>query len=330
MHPYTAGKDAPEDSEEHRLYLWVQEMHELMDHLHASFAPQDWKHDYTSASATALEKRLITYCTGENHDRDATRIEVTAAYFGEVLLNEAGGRWGWDNNAGEGPSGLPVILPDPPLDLAPIVPLELAHRALAKRTGKVMAAEIRRVRKAVYPHYGRTLESHPPRLPTPRVESHDLEAVTFRMAMDDWLGQCMRDFRDGWIEEAGYGDREFWAFTPASLDQLEAILRDRCPTLEAFNDVCSSRFWTVAAWYVGMVVTEEKAATWQYRAIDPEAAPGSMYAADDYWTGSIFVNQRDRIGGHAEHPIDMLRAVLRDGVSLRQSYDRFPAPHLPE
>ncbi|ARF58787.1 hypothetical protein B1H19_35525 [Streptomyces gilvosporeus] len=300
----------------------------MMDHLNGHWTPSGFRHDYSSRSATQLEKELIAYCPAEGGDdeRQAILTDLTAAYFGEVLLNQAGGRWKWDNTAGELTDGAPVVVPDPSLGLEAIDPAVIARRALTKRTGRVVTGEVRRLRKAVGEYQKARPEWRPDRVPTPRVRDWDLESVRYADDVDQWRGECLRDFRQWWLEEVG-GDRYAWVFNPASMDLMEKVLRERCASVEEFDAVSGERFWIVAAWYVGMAAVHGKGAVWQYRAVDPDAPEGGMYAADNYWTGSIFVNQRNHLDGHAAHPSAMLRGALEEGGSLRRELDRFKDPH---
>ncbi|MGG2462733.1 hypothetical protein ACO0M4_23435 [Streptomyces sp. RGM 3693] len=317
---YMAGRDAPEGSPAHRLYLWIEGLHEFMTRLYDQFTYEEWEHDYTARSLPELEEALLDFCSlDDGSDGNAMYIESAAAYLGETLLEEAGGRWDWDESAGT--DGLPVVCPDPVLGLAPVAPLLVVGQALDDASGQVFATVVRLLRKAVRDRQREHPEWWPRRVPTPWVRYGTI--LTACNTPRRWKDARMLDYLKWWSEEAG--GRARWDFAPASLDTLQALLRENFPTVEDYDRAAHEPFWTMAAWYVGQYVVENKKALWQYREVNPGAPPGTWYAEDCYWAGSIFVSQRLRYDGHAEHPWVMLREAVA-GVPLREVVDRFPDP----
>jgi len=315
---YMAGRHAPEGSAAHNLYLWIESLHDIFDRFLDQYTSEEWQHDYSARELPELEQHLLDFCKGDDgSDSNAIFIESAAAYLGETLLEEAGGRWDWDESAGA--NGLPVVCPDPALGLEPVVPLLVVAQAVKEQTGKVFATAARLLRKAVRDRQRELPEWWPKRVPTPWVHYGCL--LTAGHTADRWQNARMLDYLDWWAEEAG--GRQCWNFTRTSLDRLEALLRKNFPTVEDYQAASDEPFWVMAAWYVGKCIVEGKGAQWQYRAINPDAPPGTWHAEDCYWAGAVFVNQRLRYDGHAELLPVMLRDVVA-GESLRDVVDRFP------
>lgn len=325
MDVYSQGKDAPQGSPAYELYAWVESLHELMDLLYGTFTEERWSHTYRSPSLKRLEKELLWYFEHPHGgDLDTIFSKSVAGYLGETLLNEVGGRWDWDENAGT--SGLPVVRPDPVLGLDPVVPSTIVDQAVTEKSGLVFTETARSLRSVVRARQRKKENAgwQPERTPTPWVAREDLEAVTYARQLSDWSNRCYSIYYYTWADEAG-GGIEHWNFQPESLDTMEALLRENFQTVEDYNRVADEPFWMQAAWYVGEYVVRRKRAQWQYLQVNPDAEPGTLYAADSYWTGSAFVRQRYRYDSHAEHPHEMLRAVLT-GTSLREVVDRFNDP----
>ncbi|MGW0733022.1 hypothetical protein [Streptomyces sp. NPDC002851] len=318
---YYAGKDTPEGTPAHSLYLWIEYLHELMDRLCDQFTGEDWEHDYSIDSLKVLEEELVTRCgTGDGTDATAMFMESLAGYFGEALLRAGGGRWVWDASAGA--SGLPAVQTDPSLGLEPIVPMLLVGQAVYEKTRNIFTTVALRLRKATVDHAAAHPGWKPQRVRTPWVRRHELDACSGRWKQ--WPEECRYAYRTWWADKAGGGVQR-WDFQAASLDALEELLRNRLRTVEKYDKVAGRNFWTMVAWYIGEYVVRHKDASWQYRAANPEAPAGTWYAKDSYWTDSAFVAQRLRYDGHAEHPGAMVRDVLA-GASLREVVDRFPDP----
>ncbi|MDI3417741.1 DUF6333 family protein [Streptomyces luteolus] len=321
MDAYLAGMEAQEGSPAHTLYLWIETLHERMDLLVDQFTGEGWEHDYSIDSLRLLEEDLASiYGTDDGTHAQALYMECLAGYLGEALLEEGGGRWVWDEEAGA--VGMPAVQPDPVLGLEPIVPILLVGQAVYEKTENIFATVALRLRKAVVEHKKANPGWKPDRVPTPWVRFHELEA--FGHYWKQWPSERFHDYLGWWAEKAG-GGRERWDFSPASLDALEELLRDRLGTVEEYDRVAERSFWIVAAWYVGEYVVRNKDAGWQFRKTNPEAPPGTWYAEDSYWTDSIYVAQPMRYAGWAEHPAEMIRAVLR-GEPLRDVVDKFPDP----
>ncbi|MER6051293.1 hypothetical protein ABT168_28235 [Streptomyces sp. NPDC001793] len=321
---YLAGRHAPEGSPAHRLHLWIERLHDLMTLYAEQFVHDAWEHDYSARSLPEVEQALLDSCSVDDGDDDATplHIEAVAAYLGETLLQEAGGRWDWDATAGT--DGLPVVRPDPALGHPPVVPLLVVGQALREASGQVLATAARLLRRAVRARQREHPEWWPRQVRTPWVHAGAVHSAC--RTPERWRNARMVDYLRWWAEQAGGRDR--WLFAPASLDAMEALLRQHFRTVEDYDRVADEPFWITAAWYVGQYVVHNKGALWQYREVDPDAPPGTSHAADDPWTGSVFVSQRLRYDGHAEHPWAMLREAVA-GQDLREIVDRFPdaRPH---
>ncbi|MGW1616243.1 hypothetical protein ACWCQZ_43710 [Streptomyces sp. NPDC002285] len=319
LETYYAGKDEPEGTPAHCLYVWIEYLHELMDRLCDRFTAGGWEHDFSIDSLQVLERDLGTRCgAGDGTDEAAMVMESVAGYFGEVLLRAGGGRWVWQECAGAG--GLPAVQPDPALGLEPIVPMLLVGQAVYEKTGNIFTTVALRLRKAVVDHAAAHPGWTPERVRTPWVRRHELDAY------DDgwrrWPDACLYHYRTWWADRAG-GGVERWNFQADSLDALEKLLRQRLGTVAKYDKVVGRDFWTMTAWYIGEYVVRHKGASWQYRTSNPQAPPGTWYGKDSYWTDSAFVGQPFRYDGHSEHPADMVRDVLM-GASLREIVDRFP------
>jgi hypothetical protein len=326
MDVYTRGLDAPKGTAAFELHTWIDDLHEAMDLLHGTFLSKGWSHTYQAPSLKRLERELHQFLErGLGGDIDTLCLRSVAGYLGETLLNQAGGRWDWDENL-DGGAGLPVVRPDPVLELAPVVPLEVVERAVRERTGTVLADEARRLRGAMRAHKRRKGNEgwEPERLPTPWIAREDLESFTMAQRLLHWGWSQRNLHRYGWADEAGGGE-ERWNYRPDSLDALEELLRQRFRSVEEYNAAAGEEFWMHAAWYAGECVVRWKKARWQYLESNPQALPGTRYAADNHWTGTVFIRQRFRLDGHAEHPRNMLRAVFA-GHRLREVADRFPDP----
>ncbi|MDI3387580.1 DUF6333 family protein [Streptomyces sp. B-S-A8] len=321
MDAYLAGKDAQEGTPAHTLYIWIETLHERMNLLVDQFTGEDWEHDYSIGSLRLLEQDLVQlYGTDDGTHAQALYMECLAGYLGEALLAEGGGRWVWDEEAGS--VGMPAVQPDPALGLAPIVPILLVGQAVYEKTENIFATVALRLRKAVVARKAAGAGWKPDRVRTPWVRSHELDAPYHRW--QQWPNERFHEYVSGWADQMG-GGRERWDFSRASLDALEELLRDRLGTVEQYDRVAHRDFWIMVAWYVGECVVRAKDADWQFRKSNPEAPPGTWYAVDSYWTDSIYVSQPLRYAGWAEHPTEMVRAVLR-GERLRDVVDRFPDP----
>ncbi|MEV0094985.1 hypothetical protein [Streptomyces sp. NPDC050738] len=320
MDVYMQGKDALEGSPANRLYLWIESLHEIMARFLDQFMHGDWEHLYSARELPDLEEQLLSFCKSDDgSDTNALFVESAAAYLGETLVEEAGGRWEWDARAGVG--GLPVICPDPVLGLDPIVPHLVVGQAVTDGSGRTFATLARLLRTAVRDRQEEHREWWPKRVPTPWISYGCLMSALHEA--DRWRNNRMLDYLDWWAAEAG--GRERWNFTTTSLDTLQALLRKTFPTVEDYYEACDEPFWVMAAWYVGECIVQNKDAQWQFRGINPDAPLGTWHAEDSYWTNAVFVNQRLRYDGHAELLPVMLHDVVA-GQSLREVVDRFPDP----
>lgn len=87
-----------------------------------------------------------------------------------------------------------------------------------------------------------------------------------------WLARQEAGF-PAWAEETGTPER--WDFSPASLDTLEALVRERYADEHAFADaVREGTLLQVAGWYVGETIRRARGCTWQHCGTDPSGVPG--------------------------------------------------------
>lgn len=58
---------------------------------------EGWEHNYSARELPEVEEQLLHFCRGDDSsdDSNAMFIESAAAYLGETLIEEAGGRWDW-------------------------------------------------------------------------------------------------------------------------------------------------------------------------------------------------------------------------------------------
>ncbi|MGP9019910.1 hypothetical protein ACT1U9_16120 [Streptomyces sp. BR1] len=85
--------------------------------------------------------------------------------------------------------------------------------------------------------------------------------------LNDWLDRQRVAF-PAWCEVLEQAPR-VWDFSPASLDRLEDLVRDRFASYEAADEAADSPFMQVAAWYLGEVQVRGFGAVWKC-APDPE------------------------------------------------------------
>ncbi|MEV6339443.1 hypothetical protein AB0M12_32590 [Nocardia vinacea] len=122
-----------------------------------------------------------------------------------------------------------------------------------------------------------------------------------------WLTRQEADF-SAWAEATG--TPETWDFAPASLDALEAIVRERYADACAIDDARESTFVQVACWYIGEIARHVNGATCHYLPADPAALPGAPGSRQSVWTRTPRVAQGPAVEPPRVFPLNALRVVL--------------------
>ncbi|MFJ3950900.1 hypothetical protein ACIPXV_12745 [Streptomyces libani] len=299
----------PENSPQHLLQTWTDDLPYQLLLLEKVHLPEDFSFDYGPKSLTELETRLLEHDDSVQESEKRTEfVESAMAYLGEVLLGIAGGAWGWHTRPVGDLPGQPAVCPDPDLGLSPVAPMLLISYALRVRTGTAFAEEAERLGRAVtarqqeIPGWQPVKEHTPhvdPRLPLP--EDPVLTA---------WLAE-RKEALSGWVEDAFAGAWR-WNFHPDTLDWLEAAVKQRFATVEAFDAARDEPFVQGACWYLGEVIRRNKGAVWQYIPFDPAAEPWALGSRENVWTEVPFVDQPDKRIGGAAIPLGCLRELLLD------------------
>ncbi|WP_030762759.1 MULTISPECIES: hypothetical protein [unclassified Streptomyces] len=249
------------------LERWLEGMQPRLAGLADFELPAGSLPDHSPASLARLEAELVARV-----EPGADFMERVAGYVGEALLTVAGGGWGWDEAR-----ALPVVLPDPELDLPAVCPAELVERARRHREGDTFGRSVRDLERAVADKRAASPGWTPRRQPTP---GNGRE-----------LTRSGSDYLDGWLAEhaAGlpawlttYAERpDRWDFSRGSLDELEATTRRLVPgpaELSAYPGFADG-----AAWYLGEVLRPAMRAQWSYHPGEPDG--------DNMFTGRPFLDQ---------------------------------------
>lgn len=122
-----------------------------------------------------------------------------------------------------------------------------------------------------------------------------------------WLARQEADFPT-WAEATD--TPETWDFSPASLDVLEAVVRERYADSRAIHDARGSIFIQVASWYVGEIARLVNGAAWHYLEADPTALPGAPGSIQNVWTRTPRVAQGPAVETPTMFPLNALRALL--------------------
>ncbi|MEU6378957.1 hypothetical protein [Streptomyces sp. NPDC046909] len=123
-----------------------------------------------------------------------------------------------------------------------------------------------------------------------------------------WLARQEADF-PAWAEATGTA--ETWDFSPASLDTLELLVRDRYADMHAVNTDRHSTFVQVAQWYIGEVARRvNDGADWYAFPPDPAAPPGAPGSPQSVWTGTPRVALGPAVETPRVLPLNALRALL--------------------
>ncbi|MEU1179914.1 hypothetical protein ABZ464_20095 [Streptomyces sp. NPDC005820] len=293
----TTNPDSP--ARERLLDRWLDDLQVLAARLEQVHLPDDFPFDYTPASLTALEQRLLD----EGPEDDVRRAVLP--YLGEVLMDVCGGRWDIDPDTG-GEDGDPLVRPDPALGLPPLSVGTLVDVALAEGSGEVFTRELEQLADAVA-----ALRATVPGW-EPVKERSPLDPVG-PQPMDDRLRRWLADRQDDHPHWAGSGDSGPWDFSAGSLDALERRVRDRYRTLADFDADREGPFLQGAVWYLGQILCLHHDSTWVHWAIEPDAPLGSHHHADNPWSGIPFTHQPHRRKARPCNPYDTLRGLLRYG-----------------
>ncbi|MGG7569454.1 hypothetical protein [Streptomyces sirii] len=303
-----AQKDSVCTSGVPELILWFDQVQDAIDRLKKDHLPDAEWLDLSVDSLPRLEAALLDY---DDVDEPTGFMDDAMAYLGEVLMGIGGGAWGCDTEPAGDLGGQPVIVPDVALGADPISPMLLIADALNVSSGSVFteaAAALSAAVEAVRtrdPQFTLVKEHTPGVDPEPEVPQHPW--------LSSWLAEREQTFA-AWIEETGL-PAQTWDFSPASLDVLERLVRERFPAKEEFNEGEAGLFLQDASWYVGEVARRDRDAAWYY--LDPSEH-------DTHWAGEPLMNQPGVRDGNLASPMSELyaSAVLdRDGVVLRERLD---------
>ncbi|WP_327116150.1 hypothetical protein OHB12_03735 [Nocardia sp. NBC_01730] len=122
-----------------------------------------------------------------------------------------------------------------------------------------------------------------------------------------WLTRQEADF-PSWAEATG--TPETWDFSPASLNALEALIRERYADTRAIDAARHSTFVQVASWYVGEIARRVNGAAWHYLPADPAALPGAPGSRQSVWTRTPRVAQGPAVETPRVFPLNALVAIL--------------------
>ncbi|MDX3310078.1 hypothetical protein P1S61_13465 [Streptomyces sp. ME08-AFT2] len=308
--------DHGDETTERRLGLWISEIPETLRELRGDILDEDFPFDFGTASLAGLEAHLLAEyrSADEKPDLDFRPTRCAAVYLGEVLLDVAGGRWGWQPRGATGSSaGRPVVHPDPALGLAPVSPLALVARAVRTRTGSVFTEEAARLAEAVAGLRRREPDWAPAVVPRPG--QADRTAGADHPELLRWLAVRSREFAR-WANDAGPAgdDGRHWDFSPASLDVLETVLRERFDGGAGLLGAKSGAFVQGAVWYLGEVVRRARdGVVWQYQPrtrFDEPLEAAMFHAPDEIYLDTPRVGQPGLREGGSAHPMAVLNVFF--------------------
>ncbi|MER7752668.1 hypothetical protein [Kitasatospora sp. NPDC097643] len=144
-----------------------------------------------------------------------------------------------------------------------------------------------------------------------------------------WLAAQRRAF-PVWAEENGGG----WDFAPASLDRLEALVRDRFTSWEAVHEAREEQLLEVAAWYLGETLVRHCGVVWRCSPVPPPPEqPAGGYPLVTYARGDLGAYEREVLAELEEldeysipllDPAGRIRSLFAAPDSrLRESIGRF-------
>lgn len=265
-------------------------------------------------------------------------VEGVVAYVGDCLLRLARGSWDWDDAPGFAErgrpaladanligrlaehrwrfdddvetTGIPLLHPNPALDLEAVSPLHLLLAQLDHPGDPgPFVATFDRWQQAVTAHAA----AHPEwEQVTEPILTDGMPIMPPSPILDDWLAQQRRDFPQ-WAST--YGGT--WDYTPDTVDALGALVFRTTPTVEAFEDPANAYFAEGGAWYFGEVLCRVGPARWMYRAHtqkpgDPRAVAFTVQTNDN----GDFTTPFMRIANMLHHD---------DPGRLRRGYDQWAA-----
>ncbi|MGC9668496.1 hypothetical protein ACNTMW_18315 [Planosporangium sp. 12N6] len=246
-----------------KLDEWLEGMNPVLARLEFFTRPAGIELDYTPGSLAQLE------AFASERWPDGRVVfpfhEAATAYVGEVLLRAAGGHWDWDSHA-----DLPIVRPDPALDLAPLSPAQLVAAAAHRHTGTELATAHAALLDAVHAHTANHPGWTPTKQHTPGVdEITHLGPVPAPPWLDQWLAGRAANF-DAWAADTGIAP-ERWDFSPATLTTLDAVIKKRFQSRDDLTRPESRAFVDGAVWYCGEVARRNKARTqWRYNPADAD------------------------------------------------------------
>ncbi|MEU4339925.1 hypothetical protein AB0H00_01460 [Nocardia sp. NPDC023852] len=182
---------------------------------------------------------------------DGSPAQIIARHLGDTLIRVAGGSWEWDPEADPVyfPEGLPFVLPDPSLDLAPFSPTQAISDAYRANDGIQFAGLYRRWERAA-----KQASKNRPRKPSTKRAINNRPPWWHRSMSDglvSWV-QGRVDAFPGWVES--WSPEQKWDFSPDSLSALEQLVRQTTPTEAVLNrDDSYDDFREGAVWYCGEI-----------------------------------------------------------------------------
>lgn len=177
--------------------------------------------------------------------RKSCPVELIAGYIGTMLADITGGDWEWaaDLDRENFPYGVPLVVADAGLDLAPVSPAHLMLAALQVGDGERFVTQYQEWIDAV----ARKQREQPGWFPESERELHE------------WL-RGRADAFPAWV--AAYAPDGGWDFTPGSLPALAELVRRVAPTRKHLKEPANQDFADGAAWYYGEVICRTAGGVW--------------------------------------------------------------------
>lgn len=306
---------AETESMEERLEEWRETLHLVFMRLREVELPADFPFDCSAESLDRLETILLDrFPSGNPPPADTGFVDSVMGYLGEALMRIAGGHWDWDGDPASDTYDLPLACLDEALRLPPISPLRLVIEALRARTGRVFSRAHAELRTAVTDRQKQHPTWEPTKEHTLGVDVIDARHLPQHEWLVRWLAEREAAF-DKWAADTGV-DPDTWDFSTDSYDALEALVRQRLPTVDDFNKPEHQDFVQGAVWYLGEIPRRNcNNVVWRYHSAEPGST--GMY------TGRPFVGQEP--DGDLAVPIFSLQNAVEDNErgSLRKRFASF-------
>ena len=246
--------------------------------------------DWSLRSLRALESQALQRFSGPDAvlgGDEAALVRAYVAYVGLALARLGAGSWDWDGEQGfaerarpaltdpavlhritEGywgvadspagrPQGIPVVVPDAALGVAPVSPLHLLVQLVTDRpAGDGPWAR-------TYEAWSRTAGAAPSG-GVPGVDVFHRPPAS--AVLDGWLSAREAGFA-AWAARYPGG----WDFSPQSIDALTGLVLERMPAAAAVNDYpANADLLDGACWYLGEIFRRARPSAWVYREWEPD------------------------------------------------------------